>query len=104
MPVAVAAKPKDLRDYYAALDAYAAQGVTHEGAVRSAFQHLLAGIPPDVFAYRLGNRSALECGSLTSIVSRPTNAAASAPTPTVLTTRNTSSASSAKSCASAWKR
>jgi hypothetical protein len=42
MPVAVAAKPKDLRDYYAALDAYDAQGVTHEGAVRSAFQHLLA--------------------------------------------------------------
>ena len=60
MSVAVAAKPKDLRDYYAALDAYAEQGVTHEGTVRSAFQHLLAGIPPDVFAYRLGNRSAVE--------------------------------------------
>ena len=42
MPVAVAAKPKDIRDYYAALDAYAEQGVTHEGALRSAFQNLLA--------------------------------------------------------------
>ena len=42
MPVAVAAKPKDIRDYYAALDAYAEQGVTHEGAVRTAFQNLLA--------------------------------------------------------------
>ncbi len=37
-----AAKPKDIRDYYAALDAYAEQGMTHEGAVRSAFQNLLA--------------------------------------------------------------
>ena len=36
MPVAVAAKPKDIRDYYAALNAYAEQGVTHEGALRSA--------------------------------------------------------------------
>ena len=42
MRAGLAAKPKDLRDYYAALDAYAEQGVTHEGAVRSAFQHLLA--------------------------------------------------------------
>ena len=42
MPVAVAAKPKDIKDYYAALNAYAEQGVTHEGAVRSAFQNLLA--------------------------------------------------------------
>ena len=42
MRAGLAAKPKDLRDYYAALNAYAAQGVTHEGAVRSAFQHLLA--------------------------------------------------------------
>ena len=42
MRAGLAAKPKDLRDYYAALDTYAAQGVTHEGAVRSAFQHLLA--------------------------------------------------------------
>ena len=42
MPIAVAAKPKDIKDYYAALDAYAEQGVTHEGAVRSAFQNLLA--------------------------------------------------------------
>ena len=41
MPVAVTAKPKDIKDYYAALDAYAEQGVTHEGAVRSAFQNLL---------------------------------------------------------------
>ena len=36
MPVAVAAKPKDIRAYCAALDAYAEQGVTHEGTVRSA--------------------------------------------------------------------
>ena len=42
MRAGLAAKPKDIRDYYAALNAYAAQGVTHEGAVRSAFQHLLA--------------------------------------------------------------
>ena len=42
MPVAVAAKPRDIRDYYATLNAYAEQGVTHEGAVRSAFQNLLA--------------------------------------------------------------
>ncbi|MCE2485092.1 MAG: N-6 DNA methylase [Desulfurellaceae bacterium] len=41
MPIAAAAKPKDIKDYYAALDAYAEQGVTHEGAVRSAFQNLL---------------------------------------------------------------
>ena len=42
MRAGLATKPKDIRDYYAALDAYAEQGVTHEGALRSAFQHLLA--------------------------------------------------------------
>ena len=42
MRAGLAAKPKDIRDDYAALDAYAEQGVTHEGALRSAFQHLLA--------------------------------------------------------------
>lgn len=42
MPAGVAVRPKDIREYYAALDAYARQGVTHEGAVRSAFQNLLA--------------------------------------------------------------
>ena len=42
MRAGLAAKPKDIRDYYAALDAYAEQGVTHEGALRSAFQNLLA--------------------------------------------------------------
>ena len=41
MRAGLATKPKDIRDYYAALDAYAEQGVTHEGAVRSAFQNLL---------------------------------------------------------------
>ena len=83
MPVAVAAKPKDIRDYYAALDAYAEQGVTHEGAVRLAFQHLLAGIPADVFAYRLGNRSALEWVIDQGTASRPDGTqSASAPTPT----------------------
>ena len=35
-------KPKDIKDYYAALNAYHKQGVTHEGALRSAFQNLLA--------------------------------------------------------------
>ncbi len=42
MPAALAVKPKDLTAYYAALEAYKKQGVTHEGALRSAFQHLLA--------------------------------------------------------------
>ena len=42
MRAGLATKPKDIEDHYAALDAYAAQGVTHEGAVRSAFQNLLA--------------------------------------------------------------
>ena len=42
MRAGLAAKPQDIRDYHAALDAYAEQGVTHEGAVRSAFQNLLA--------------------------------------------------------------
>ena len=44
MPTALAAKPKpkDIEEYYTALDAYEKQGVTHEGAVRSAFQNLLA--------------------------------------------------------------
>ena len=44
MPAVLAAKPKskDLTDYYAALEAYEKQGVTHEGALRSAFQNLLA--------------------------------------------------------------
>ena len=35
-------KPKDIKEYYAALEAYEQQGVTHEGALRSAFQNLLA--------------------------------------------------------------
>ena len=35
-------KPKDIKEYYAALEAYGKQGVTHEGALRSAFQNLLA--------------------------------------------------------------
>ena len=35
-------KPKDIKEYYAALEAYEKQGVTHEGALRSAFQNLLA--------------------------------------------------------------
>ena len=42
MPTAPAVKPKDLTAYYAALEAYEKQGVTHEGALRSAFQNLLA--------------------------------------------------------------
>ena len=44
MPAAIAVKPKlkDLTAYYAALEAYGKQGVTHEGALRSAFQNLLA--------------------------------------------------------------
>ena len=42
MPAAPAVKPKDLTAYYAALEAYEKQGVTHEGALRSAFQNLLA--------------------------------------------------------------
>lgn len=35
-------KPKAIKDYYAALEAYEKQGITHEGALRSAFQNLLA--------------------------------------------------------------
>ena len=42
MPTAPAVKPKDLTAYYAALEAYEKQGITHEGALRSAFQNLLA--------------------------------------------------------------
>ena len=42
MPAAPAVKPKDLTAYYAALEDYEKQGVTHEGALRSAFQNLLA--------------------------------------------------------------
>ena len=40
----MAAQPKlkDIKDYYAALEAYGKQGITHEGALRSAFQNLLA--------------------------------------------------------------
>ena len=33
---------KPVKNYYAALEAYAEQSVGHEGAVRSAFQNLLA--------------------------------------------------------------
>ena len=42
MSAAPAVKPKNLTEYYAALEAYEKQGVTHEGALRSAFQNLLA--------------------------------------------------------------
>ncbi len=42
MSAAPAVKPKNLTEYYAALEAYGKQGVTHEGALRSAFQNLLA--------------------------------------------------------------
>lgn len=35
-------KPKDIKEYYTALEAYEKQGITHEGALRSAFQNLLA--------------------------------------------------------------
>ena len=42
MPMSLTVKPthKPVRDYYAALQAYADQDVDHEGAVRSAFQNL----------------------------------------------------------------
>ncbi len=42
MSAAPTVKPKNLTDYYAALEAYEKQGITHEGALRSAFQNLLA--------------------------------------------------------------
>lgn len=44
MPTTANIKPtqKPIKDYYAALRAYAEQGVTHESALRSAFQNLLA--------------------------------------------------------------
>ena len=48
---------KPIKSYYAAIDQFAQIGVTHETAVRAAFQDL---IPSEVFDYRLGNRSALE--------------------------------------------
>ena len=78
---------KPVQNYYAALRQFDDLGVTHETAVRSAFQGLLDhcarqhdwtlvskdkpsltyndfltldGIPPETFEYRLGNRSALE--------------------------------------------
>jgi hypothetical protein len=35
-------QPKDVKAYYVALQAYAQQKVKHEGALRSAFQNLLA--------------------------------------------------------------
>src|SRR5205814_2162420 len=55
-------KPTDpaIKTYRAALDQFGAVNVTHEGATETAFSRLLAGIPPEVFEYRLGNRSALE--------------------------------------------
>jgi predicted helicase len=50
MPAAHAVKPgqKAVKSYYESLAAYARQDVT------------LGGIPPEVFDYRLGNRSALD--------------------------------------------
>ena len=44
MPTPFTVKPthKTIQDYYAALRAYADQAVDHEGAVRTAFQNLLA--------------------------------------------------------------
>jgi predicted helicase len=48
----------------------------------------LSGIPPEVFEYRLGNRSALEW-IIASTKSAPTNAAASPTTATAPTIRNT---------------
>src|ERR1039458_6230764 len=78
---------KPIQNYYSALRQFDDLGVTHETAVRSAFQGLLDhcarqhdwtlaprdkssltyndfltldGIPPETFEYRLGNRSALE--------------------------------------------
>ena len=44
MPARPQVKPthKPVKDYYAALEAYADQSVAHEGALRSAFQNLLA--------------------------------------------------------------
>ena len=43
MPSSRAVKPthKPVKRYYAALETFAAQGIRHEMAVRSAFQHLL---------------------------------------------------------------
>ena len=44
MPTGPQVKPthKAVKAYYAALDSYAERSVAHEGAVRSAFQNLLA--------------------------------------------------------------
>jgi hypothetical protein len=50
----------------------------------------LSGIPPEVFEYRLGNRSR-STGSSTSTKSAPKNAAASPTTPTAQMIRSTSS-------------
>jgi len=61
------------------------------------------GIPPEVFEYRLGNRSALEW-VLDQTRSAPTHGAASRAIPTVRTTNSTSSASSAKSSRSVSRR
>jgi len=68
----------------------------------------LSGIPPQVYDYRLGNRSALEWVPKSIIAqyrqSPPTPAPASSTTPTARTTPNTSCASSARWSQSRWRR
>jgi hypothetical protein len=74
MPTSGPLKPnhKAVIAYYDALKTYAGQHVEHEGALETAFSRLLADtarphgwtlipkMPPAVFDYRLGNRSALD--------------------------------------------
>jgi hypothetical protein len=62
----------------------------------------IGNIPPEVFEYRIGNRSALEWVIDQDRITEDPRPA-SAPTPTAPTTLNTSSASSVKSSASASK-
>ena len=64
----------------------------------------LAGIPPEVFEYRLGNRSALEWVDRPVPGERGRAQRESARTPTARTTPSTSCGWSAKWCASAWRR
>lgn len=49
-----------IKQYYQPLQTYRDHRVRHEAALRVNASLTLAGIPPEAFEYRLGNRSALE--------------------------------------------
>ena len=88
---------KAFDSYYAALATYRSQDATHEQATSLAFSTLLDAVSKaaECFAYRLGNRSALEW-VIDQYQSAPTSAAASPATPIAPTTRSTSCSWSAE--------